>query len=286
MRSVSLTTTSARANATSGSPIEWVKAMATFVPHSGWTRGLPGATASATSTTGGSASHATAIRWTASSAHARPSADRPAGSANRGGEGEGELRPPWGMEGGPARRDALRHVHHRRQRLPRDRDPVDRVLRARAALGHDHRDRLADVPRAIAAEGPLGRLADVERDRRGEAGRWRAKERQRLHPAREIVEREDGGDAGERLRGNGIDPREPGVGVRRAQERRVEHPRERHVVDVARLAPQEPRVLPPPHRRAEILRSHRASSRRLYTGFPVAAACAMLPATMSEGGSR
>src|SRR5438046_8032824 len=74
MRSVSLTTTSARANATSGSPIEWVKAMATFVPHSGWTRGLPGATASATSTTGGSASHATAIRWTASSAHARPSA--------------------------------------------------------------------------------------------------------------------------------------------------------------------------------------------------------------------
>src|SRR2546430_108753 len=74
MRSVSLTTTSARANATSGSPIEWVKAMATFVPHSGWTRGLPGATASATSTTGGSASHATAILWTASSAHARPSA--------------------------------------------------------------------------------------------------------------------------------------------------------------------------------------------------------------------
>src|SRR3989454_9193750 len=49
----------------------------------------------------------------------------------------------------------------RSQRLPRDRDPVDRVLRARAALGHDHRDRLADVPRAIAAEGPLGRLADV-----------------------------------------------------------------------------------------------------------------------------
>src|SRR5213593_3388784 len=191
MRSVSLTTTSARANAASGSPIEWVKATATFVPHSGWTRGLPGATASATSTTGGSASHATAIRWTASSAHARPSAT------------------------------------------------------------------------TIATASPTYRARSRQRAH-WEAGRWRAKERQRLHPAREIVEREDGGDAGERLRGNGIDPREPGVGVRRAQERRVEHPRERHVVDVARLAPQEPRVLPPPHRRAEIPGSHRASSTRLY----------------------
>src|SRR2546427_5958720 len=53
--------------------------------------------------------------------------------------------------------------------------------------------------------------------------------------------------------------------VRRAQERRVEHPREGHVVDIARLAPQEPRVLPPPHRRAEILRSHRGVPDRKST---------------------
>src|SRR5439155_22990701 len=94
-------------------------------------------------------------------------------------------------------------------------------------------------------------------------------------------------------------PREPGVGVRRAQERRVEHPRERHVVDVARLAPQEPRVLPPPHRRAEIPGSHRASSTRLYIGEAAAArstacgapsffigACARQRGTRKDGGGR
>ena len=74
MRKVSLTTTSARANAASWSPIAWVKPIATFVPHSGWMSGPPGSAARIISTTGGSGSHSTSISSSASSARARLSA--------------------------------------------------------------------------------------------------------------------------------------------------------------------------------------------------------------------
>jgi hypothetical protein len=47
----------------------------------------------------------------------------------------------------------------------------------------------------------------------------------------------DGGDdARRRESGREVDPRHPGVRVRAAQERRVEHPRELHVAGVAGLA--------------------------------------------------
>src|SRR2546422_7447627 len=92
------------------------------------------------------------------------------------------VRPPLGMDERAARLPGLPHVRHRRQRLPLHLDQADRVLRTLAALRHDHGDDLADVTRAIAAECPLGRLADVEPDRRGETGRWSAENRQRLHP--------------------------------------------------------------------------------------------------------
>src|SRR6266513_2211760 len=136
-----------------------------------------------------------------------------------------------------------------------------------AALRDDHRDDLADVARAVAAEGELRRLAEVERDGGGEARRRGAEERQRLQPAREVGVREDGGDPGQRLRRRGVDPRDAGVGVGRADERRVKHGGERHVVDEPALAAQKPRVLAPLHRRAEVLRAHQPSpaKARLYT---------------------
>src|SRR2546425_807271 len=88
MRKVSVTTTSAPANAASGSPIACVKLTATFVPHSGWMSGLPASPASTMSATGGSGSHSTSIRSTASSARARLSAgaypEQPDGAAVRG----------------------------------------------------------------------------------------------------------------------------------------------------------------------------------------------------------
>src|SRR5439155_14201453 len=65
-----------------------------------------------------------------------------------------------------------------------------------------------------------------------------------------------GGDARQRARRLRVDRHDPRVGVGRAEERRVEHPRELHVVDVARLAPQEARILSPLDRRAEIFRAH------------------------------
>ena len=75
------------------------------------------------------------------------------------------------------------NVHDRREGLPVDVDQVHRVGGVLGAIGHDHRDDLPDVARAIPTERPLGRLADVELDDGREAGRHGAEERQRLHPA-------------------------------------------------------------------------------------------------------
>src|SRR5713101_2395705 len=74
MWNVSLTVTSARANAPSASPIECEKLTPTLVPHSWWTSGPPGSPARTMSTTGGSGTQSTSIRSTASSAAARLSA--------------------------------------------------------------------------------------------------------------------------------------------------------------------------------------------------------------------
>ena len=71
----------------------------------------------------------------------------------------------------------VEHIHDRRERLPVHLDQLDGVLGALGAVGHDHRDDLADVARALAAEGPLGRLAHLELDDRREPGRYGAEER-------------------------------------------------------------------------------------------------------------
>src|SRR4029453_1151439 len=51
-------------------------------------------------------------------------------------------------------------------------------------------------------------------------------------------------------------PDDPRMGVRRAQERRVELSGQDDVGDEARLPAQEPRILPSTHRRPEVLRAH------------------------------
>jgi hypothetical protein len=171
-------------------------------------------------------------------------------------EADPDVAAPVRMDERRSRLGRAHHVDNGRQQIPFHLDQVDRVRGALRAVGHDHRDDLADVARAIATERPLGRLADVEFDDGGQAGRHGAEERQRLHPALEILERERADHTrGRRGRGD-VDPHDSRVSVRRAEERRVEHARQDHVVDEAPLAPKKSRVLPPLHRRAEEFRAH------------------------------
>src|SRR5205823_4443381 len=132
-------------------------------------------------------------------------------------EADRHVRPPLGMDERAARLSGLHHVRHRRQRLPLHLDQIDRVLRARAALRHDHGDDLADITRAIAAERPLGRLADVEPDRRGEI--FRAHQVLNSSPARDYIPRVGPGPGGARALGStgglGYSPCQPSPSRRR-----------------------------------------------------------------------
>ena len=150
------------------------------------------------------------------------------------------------------------HVDDGWQRLPVHRDAGHRVLGARGAVGDDHGHDLADVPGAVAAERVLRGLAEIEGDGRRQARRRRAEQGQRLQPGGELGEGEDRGHAWHRPRRLDVEPGDPGVGVRRAEERGVEQARQGDVVDEAALAAQESWILPPPDGGAEVLRAHEA----------------------------
>ena len=84
-------------------------------------------------------------------------------------------------------------VGDRAERLVVDLDQLGGVLRERAALRQHHGHDLADVAGDVAAERELRRLLHRHVDTRGEPRRDGAEERQRLHEAREVGEREDAG---------------------------------------------------------------------------------------------
>jgi len=63
----------------------------------------------------------------------------------------------------PPRRQRVFRIHHDRQGIVLDHDPIDRVLRDVAALGHHRGDRLADVA------DPIGGDAVLRHRRVGEA---------------------------------------------------------------------------------------------------------------------
>ena len=79
------------------------------------------------------------------------------------------------------------------ERLVVDLDQLGGVLGERAALRQHHGHDLADVAGHVAAERELRRLLHRHVDARGEPRRDGAEERQRLHEAREVGEREDAG---------------------------------------------------------------------------------------------
>ena len=61
--------------------------------------------------------------------------------------------------------------------------------------------------------------------------------------------------------GGGVDadPHDARVGMSAPHECRMEHPRQLDVIDVPAVPAQEPGVLPPSHRRPEVLAAHHAS---------------------------
>jgi hypothetical protein len=127
-------------------------------------------------------------------------------------------------------------VGHGRQRLVLDLDELGRVLRQRAAVGDDDRDRVAGVARLVARQRPMVRDLDLCRHRPGTGQSSR-------DVAGDILARVGGDDSlgGDRLRG--VDAHDPGMREGAADERHPDHPRDGQVVDVAPLAGEELRVL-------------------------------------------
>ena len=125
--------------------------------------------------------------------------------------------------------ERLLGVHHRVERFVHDVDQLDRVACRVVVLGDDERDLLTVEAHLVGGEHRLGVV------------------RQRRHP-RQPERVEDGaGDDGLDLRvglgGRRVDRDDPGVGVRAAQDRAVQHAGQVDVVDVVAPAAQEPDVL-------------------------------------------
>ena len=121
-----------------------------------------------------------------------------------------------------------------------DADPLDHVGR-RTGGGRDHHGH------RLAAEARLAR----------ECGPRRRREAAAAHPRRQVGDSEISGSEhrnGARgvARGHGVDALHGGVGMRAADERRVQHTRQHDVVDVAPLPTEQPRILHAFHPRAGI----------------------------------
>ena len=118
-------------------------------------------------------------------------------------------------------------------------DVGERVLGEVAVLGHDHRDRLPNVPHLVPGQRHL--RADVE-----DAARYRRRldqQRARLPVVAEVVGRVDRDDTRTLPRGGDVDRTKPRVRVIAPQERRVHHPRQLDVVHEQRAAREQSRVL-------------------------------------------
>jgi hypothetical protein len=140
-----------------------------------------------------------------------------------------------GVDQRGALRGGLLHVDEDGQRVVVGQDQLDRVLRDVAVGRDDHRDGLADVADLAARERQLG-----TRVRHGGMG---DQQRQRPVERPQVVRREDRDDAGMRLGSGHVEARDARVRHRRAQERDVERPRVVDVVEVGRLATEDPRIL-------------------------------------------
>ena len=121
-------------------------------------------------------------------------------------------------------------VDHRLERLVLDVDQLERVAGRVVVVGDDERDLLALEAHLVGREHRLRGRPTSSASTPSRAPRGRA-------PVMTAWTR------GQRQRRRGVDRDDPGVGERAAQDRAVEHPGQRDVVEVAALAADEPRVL-------------------------------------------
>ena len=166
---------------------------------------------------------------------------------------------------GVRRRPRRVQADHRRQDLVADRDPGHGVLCQVAALRDDHHDRLADVIHLVLRQ----RVAGA----RGVQGRVRDQHRQRLAGcARQVLVGVDRHHAVDVERVGDVDVDDPGVGVRRPQECRLQRRAApdlparlsrphlgADVVGVASLPGDQPEILGAPDRGAEVALCHQVS---------------------------
>ena len=180
--------------------------------------------------------------------HARVTARRERAHPHAPGVGEGALDVPGGesrlvedvvaelgMDQGRAGRHRALRREHRGQRLVLHLDQRRRVVGRRPALGGDRNDRLADVAHAIDGERAHGaRLHALVVEEDAAIG---------LAQRGDGVAGQHADDPGRPARAVELDVDEPRVGVDAPNEGGVDHPRQRHVVDVTAAAGQQAGVV-------------------------------------------
>ena len=153
--------------------------------------------------------------------------------------------------------DRREHVHHRRQRVDVDVDQLHGVLRDVARLGDDDRDGLAHVPDVTVGQHAARRVTRV-RAHHGDP--------ELVGGAVHLRGREDGDHTGVPPGGADVEVGDRAARTVAADEGRVQHPRQGHVVDVAPAAGDEPRVLPALDRLADHALGGYARDGRLLGG--------------------
>ena len=169
-----------------------------------------------------------------------------------------DLGPDRGRPGGP------RGIDRRRELLVVDRHQLGRVERPVARLRDDESHRGSDMACGVEREGGGGR------ELRG-AGRGPVADREARYRAQTVrpvvLARQHGEGPGRRASDGSVDPRDPRVGVRRAQDYAMRHARQREVVDIAAPPGEEPPVLAARNRLAD------AVLHALLPRFPAALPC-------------
>ncbi len=145
----------------------------------------------------------------------------------------------------------VRRRGHRGKRLVVDLQQLGCVLGLGEGVGHDHRDRIPDVARALTRQAVVGR-----RPHRRAVGPLALEGH--LHRAKlgDVGAGEDGQHAGRAPRAGGVDGHDPRVGVDRAHDHGVCLAGQVHVVVKAPSAPHEADVLEPLDRLADSELSH------------------------------
>ena len=154
------------------------------------------------------------------------------------------------MKDGVARLEGFAGIDEGVDRVDLNVDQLERILGHVAVGRNDDRKRLAHVAHHV----PRQRLLEE----RHQLGLGHDGGRDAVHLA-EVGRGVDGRDAWQRARPGSIDPQDPAVRDRTAQDRSLEHSRLLEVADEATLPPQQAKVFLAPDRAAYVIRHGSAS---------------------------